>query len=283
MIRFSCADYTFPALTRFQALKVLRVLAFDFVDIGLFARSDHYSPAQLMQSGEVYIKQVRSELEAAELCVGDVFLQIGLDPSQCAVNAPNRLVRNENRMTFDRALEFCAAVGSCHLTGLPGVFHPNSDSHQDLALATEETSWRVDRCDAAGVQYSIEPHIGSICPDIESAKSFINGVRGLTLTLDYGHFVYSGHTSEQVHGLLPATSHLHLRGGARGRMQTSVQESTIDFVGVLRQLRRRRYQGLMALEYVHLDWENCNRVDNIAETIMLRRMLEAAIREMDKE
>lgn len=283
MIRFSCADYTFPTLTRLQTLKLLKLLEFDFVDIGLFARSDHYSPAQLSQFRDAYINEARSELETVELSVANVFLQAGLEPSQGAVNSPNPLVLTENRVTFERALEFCTALECRHLTGLPGVFHPDSDAHQDIALATQEAIWRVDRCAAEGVQYAIEPHIGSVCPDVDSTFAFLKCAYGLTLTLDYGHFIYSGQTSEQVHSLLSAASHIHVRGAAPKKLQTSFRENTIDFFGALRRLKQRSYQGLLALEYVWTDWESCNYSDNVAETTLLRHELEAAMQQIDKE
>ena len=61
-------------------------------------------------------------------------------------------------------------------------------------------------------------------------------------------------------------------------MQTSVAENEIDFEGMMAGLRRLRYQGTIALEYVWVDWQECNRTDNISETILLRERLRAAAR-----
>jgi sugar phosphate isomerase/epimerase len=276
MLNFSCADYSFPVLDRSAALWLIKLLGLTHVDIGLFARSSHFSPIELQASPRSYTTQILDELNSAELGVSDVFVQIGVDPSECSANDPNPVIRNNNRDVFTRSLEFCIALGCNHLTGLPGVFHPETSRDHDLELAVEEASRRVKECSAAGVHYAIEPHVGSICADVESTRAFLDAVEGLTLTLDYGHFVMAGETSAQVHNLLPSASHVHVRGGAAGRLQTSVEENTIDFPGMLSGLHRRAYDGFLALEYVWVDWNGCNRTDNVSETILLRRALESA-------
>ncbi len=274
MLKFSCADYTFPVLERPEALRLVKLLGFDHVDVGLFARSSHFSPMELWASPRSYTMQVLHDLKAAELGVSDVFVQIGVDPAECAVNDPSPAVRGKNRDMFTRALEFCVALGCDHLTGLPGVFHPVVARDRDLEVAAEETARRVTECASAGVRYAIEPHVDSICGDVESARAFLNAVEGLTLTLDYGHFLMVGQTSAQAHDLLPSASHVHVRGGAVGRLQTSVQENTIDFPGMMTGLQRLGYAGFLALEYVWVDWKECNRTDNVSETLLLRRELE---------
>lgn len=276
MLRFSCADYTFPVLERSVALRLIKLLGINHVDIGLFARSSHFSPMELQASPKKYTTQLLHELDETELSVSDVFVQIGVHPSQCAANDPSPLVRDKNRDVFARALEFCVALGCGHLTGLPGVFHAEASRDGDLELAAEEAVRRAKDCASAGVHYAIEPHLDSICENVDGTRAFLNASRGLTLTLDYGHFITSGETSERVHSLLPFASHVHVRGGAIGRLQTSVDENTIDFPGVVARLQELEYGGFLALEYVWVDWKGCNRTDNVSETVLLRRALESA-------
>jgi sugar phosphate isomerase/epimerase len=277
MFKFSCADFSFPVLERPAALKLVKLLGFDHVDIGLFARSTHFSPIDLQAAPQSYTAQVLQDLDDAELRASDVFVQIGVDPSERAANDPNPDIRIRNREVFSRALEVCVAVRCNHLTGLPGVFHSTSPRERDLETAAEETAWRLKECARVGVQYAIEPHIGSICGEVESARAFLRRVEGLTLTLDYGHFVMAGESSALVHDLLPFASHIHVRGGARDRLQTSVDENTIDFTGMLAGLKQLGFDGFLSLEYVWVDWNGCNRTDNVSETVLLRRALESEI------
>jgi sugar phosphate isomerase/epimerase len=158
------------------------------------------------------------------------------------------------------------------MTGLPGVDHGYEGT--DLALAVKEAAWRVRVCREAGIVYSIEPHIGSICPSVESTQRFLDQVEGLSLTLDYGHFVWAGEESSKVNSLLPFASHIHVRGGSPGRLQTSVAGNTIDFEGMMSGLHGQGYTGKFALEYVWIDWQGCNLSDNLSETILLRSRLQ---------
>jgi sugar phosphate isomerase/epimerase len=131
------------------------------------------------------------------------------------------------------------------VTGLPGVFHADASRDRDLELAAEEAVRRVNECARAGVRYAIEPHLDSIGENVDGTRAFLDASEWLTLTLDYGHFITSGETSEQVHTLLRFASHVHARGGAFGRLQTSVDENTIDFPGMLAGLRELGYSGFL--------------------------------------
>jgi sugar phosphate isomerase/epimerase len=277
MFKFSCADFTFPVLERSAALKLVKLLGFDHVDVGLFARSTHFSPIDLQAAPQSYTAQVLRDLDDAELRASDVFVQIGVDPSERAANDPSSDIRMKNREVFSRALEFCVTVRCNHLTGLPGVFHSTNPRERDLETAAEETAWRIKECAREGVKYAIEPHVGSICGEVESARAFLRRVEGLTLTLDYGHFVMAGESSALVHDLLPFASHVHVRGGAPNRLQTSVDENAIDFTGMLAGLKQLGFDGFLCLEYVWVDWNGCNRTDNVSETVLLRRALESQI------
>jgi sugar phosphate isomerase/epimerase len=135
----------------------------------------------------------------------------------------------------------------------------------------------------ADLAQQIEPHIGSICPDVASTRAFVESVPGLTLTLDYGHFVTAGTPCSEIHPLLPFASHLHARGGAPGQLQATVAENTIDFEGTVRRLRERKYRGCVAVEYVWTEWGQCNRADNVSETLLLRRRLGDLIRKTRRQ
>ena len=93
------------------------------------------------------------------------------------------------------------------------------------------------------------------------------------MTLDYGHFIYQGQTNESAHPLIPHASHFHARGGAKGKLQTMVSENEIDFETIVSRFKEIRYSGYTCLEYVHVDWEGCNRTDNVSETIRLQKLL----------
>lgn len=273
-MNLSCSDYTFPLLPPARRFALLELLGFHSVDIGLFERNSGLRPAQLAADPRAFTKRLKSELRSSSLRVADIFLQTGLEPTIAAANDPSLLVRSRNRKIFLLAVGLCTDLGCCHMTGLPGVRHEEISEADDLALAREEAAWRQSVAAGAGIKYAIEPHIGSLCSDIAATQTFVDSVPGLTLTLDYGHFVAAGIPSGEIHSLLPYASHLHARAGAPGKLQTTLDENTIDFGGIVQRLSKRKYRGALAVEYVWTEWQQCNRTDNVSETILLRRMLE---------
>jgi len=274
MVRFSCANFTFPLLTRVQMLQLLRLLEFEAIDLGLFARPTHFPLSEMLQEPRSSGLATRRELEACGLTPADVFLQIGEEPAQCSVNDPDPGVRRRNREVFAKALDFCSALGCPHMTGLPGVWHEATSCQDAIRLAQDETAWRVALARQAGMTYAVEAHVGSLLTAPDAVQQFLDAVPGLTLTLDYGHFIASGLDSQQVHPLTARASHIHVRGGCPGQLQARMADNTIDFAGIVPRLESRGYTGYYCLEYVWVDWQGCDRADNISETLLLRGQLQ---------
>lgn len=276
-IKYSCADFTFPLLPHDKVLRLIKLLEFDAVDLGIFEDRSHHSPSHIAKDPVREGKFLAGQLSSLGLEAADVFLQTGADPPIAAANSPDQSIRTNNREIFLKTLEFTNALGCSHITGLPGVVHEGENFQEDWKRACTEAQWRVETAKAAGIVYAIEPHVGSLLPDPASTFQFLRDCPGLTLTLDYGHFVYQGQTNESVHPLIPHASHFHARGGAKGKLQTIVAENKIDFRTIMSLLKKEGYSGSICLEYVYQDWEGCNRTDNVSETIKLYKLLNMLI------
>jgi len=272
--RFSCADFTFPLLPHEKVLKLLRLLAFEAVDLGIFENRSHHYPSRIHRDPVRMAEGMKEALESNQLTVSDVFVQTGPEPPVAAANDPDPAVRETNRALFDSMIRYTKLLGGSHITGLPGVVHQGSAGKEDWKLAVEEAKWRVERAGESGITYSIEPHVGSLLPDPGTTLEFLEVVPGLTLTLDYGHFIYQGMDNQSVHPLVAHASHFHARGGASGMLQSTMKDNTIDYRAIMEELEKSHYDGYLCMEYVWVDWEGCNRTDNISETILLRRELE---------
>ncbi len=269
---YSCADFTFPLLSHEKALDLVALLDFQAVDLGIFEDRSHLYPSQVAADPEGEADRLGERLKRRGLLPADVFVQTGAEPPIASANDPDPAVRAANRKTLEAMAAFTERLGATHLTGLPGVDH--GDAAGDWERAIEEARWRVELCRARGISYAIEPHIGSILPDPERTLRFLEAVPGLSLTLDYGHFIYSGLSNEAVHPLVPHASHFHARGGAKGLLQAPFEENTIDFPAILRKMAESEYSGWLCLEYVYVNWAGCNRTDNVSETLRLRELLE---------
>ena len=56
-------------------------------------------------------------------------------------------------------------------------------------------------------------------------------------------------------------------------MQCSFNENVIDYARVVDVMKEQGYSGYVGVEYVWIDWEHCNEVDNVSETILFRDFL----------
>ena len=271
-MKLSCADFTFPLLPHEDVLALIRLLGLDGVDLGIFSGRSHWTPEMILPDVPAAANRMKSALDRHGLSITDVFLQTGAEPPLRAANDPDATIREANREMFRGILDFAVRLGAKHLTGLPGVWHQGVEQTKDWSLAVEEARWRKDKATLAGIEYAVEPHVGSLTPDPESALRFVRE-SGVTVTLDYGHFVYQGMAPKAADVLLPHTSHFHARGGAKGQLQSTMKDNVIDFPAIRDALRARNYPGWMCLEYVWVDWEGCNRTDNVSETVILRDLL----------
>ncbi len=174
-----------------------------------------------------------------------------------------------------KTLDYAAAAGARHVTTLPGVYFDDEDSADSWQRCCDELAWRVEQAKEDRIVFSIEAHVGSLVPRPREALSLVGSVPGLTLTLDYTHFTRCGMPDRTVEPLVAHASHFHARGARKGRLQTSFKQNTIDYARVLRAMQKTNYRGYVGVEYVWIDWEHCNEVDNLSETIQLRDFLRA--------
>ncbi len=120
------------------------------------------------------------------------------------------------------------------------------------------------------VDVSDEDDVRRSLGETAAAARLVRSVPGLTLTLDYTHFTRCGIPDAEVEPLIAHASHFHARCARDGRLQASFQENTIDYARVLDVMRQVGYSGYVGVEYVWIDWEHCNEVDNLSETVLLR-------------
>jgi sugar phosphate isomerase/epimerase len=274
--RFACADFTFPLLSHDQALDLVALLGFEGIDIGLFQDRSHLQPATEFKAVAQNGRTLGQKLTDRGLQVADVFLQAAPDFASLAVNQPSPHRRATARDLFLRTLEYTLACGGRHVSGLPGVYFPEESRAASFGRCAAELAWRCERAAKAGLTFSVEAHVGSIAPHPQAALRLLAATPGLTLTLDYTHFTRRGIADATVEPLIAHARHFHARGARRGRLQSTVKANTIDYARVVQVMKQTGYGGYIGIEYVWIDWEHCNEVDNLSETLLLRQSIRDA-------
>lgn len=275
-MRLSCSDYTWPLIEHSAALDLIVALGCEAVDLGFMTGRSHVRPEHAHGSVALCAGAVRERVHVRGLAVADVFAIPYTDFETMAANNPDPAQQARSMQFFAEAVEFAALVGSSGLTTLPGVLFDGEPFEDALGRSADGLRRRVDMASARGLALSVEAHAGSLADTPEKAARLLERVPGLALTLDYAHFVYGGSTQPDIDPLLPRARHLQVRPGAPGRLQVAVAEDTIDWARVVAELNRIGYPGYLALEYTWQEWLECNRVDTVAESALLRDVLRSA-------
>ncbi|MBI2506231.1 MAG: sugar phosphate isomerase/epimerase [Candidatus Latescibacteria bacterium] len=268
--KFACADFTFPLLSHDQSLRLVSLLDFQGVDIGLFEERSHLWPSREFKNVAPSARALRKKLDNLGLRPADVFLQMAPDFRAFAINHPEGRRRKKARDWFLRTLDYTAECGGRHITILPGVHFEEESQADSLSRCADELAWRMAQAKKHRLTVSVEAHVGSIAPRPSLAAALIGQVPGLTLTLDYTHFTRIGLPDSSVEPLVKHASHFHVRGARRGRLQERFAHSTIDYARVFKAMQKTGYKGWIGIEYVWQDWEHCNECDNLSETILFR-------------
>lgn len=269
----ACADFTFPLLTHEQSLELISLLGFEGVDVGLFEGRSHRWPSHELADPAASGHGLAEQLSGRGLQCADLFLQMDQDFAKYAINHPEAARREKARDWFLRTLDYAQAAGSKHLTVLPGVNVQGEPESESWRRCCEELTWRLQRAAEHELTVSVEGHVGSIAPNRGKLARLLGDVPGLTLTLDYTHFTRAGVPDSEAEPLIRHASRFHVRGARPGRLQSSFAQNTIDYGRVLQVMRQVGYAGFVGVEYVWTDWEHCNEVDNLSETILFRDFL----------
>jgi sugar phosphate isomerase/epimerase len=278
-IKLACADFTFPLLPHDQVLRLVAMLGFEGVDVGLFEGRSHRWPSREFENVNRSARELKRQADDLGLKIADVFLQMAPEFEPYAINHPEAARRRKARDWFVRTLGYSEACGCSHVTVLPGVEVPGEPRDDSLGRAADELAWRVEQARYCHVELGVEAHVGSLVPDPHAARDLLARVPGLTLTLDYTHFTRAGLPDEAVEPLLARASHLHVRGAQPGRLQVAFKENAIDYRRIVQKLVERNYPGWLGVEYVWIDWEHCNECDNLSETILFRDFLHSLAKE----
>ena len=278
-LQLSGIDLTFPLLEFRKSLKLIKLLEFQSVDIALNAEENgrHLCTVKELKAPYANGKRLKEMLAEEELVQTDLFVFMG-DMTGMALNHPDREIRKENRERFVKAVEYAKSCGCGHMTLLPGM----PFDKESMELAAEELKYRTALAEENKIILSVEAHVDSVADTPAKARKLLEMVPGLTLTLDYSHFIRNGAGQSEIEDLIPFASHMHFRNASGKSTQTIFKESEIDYLRLLKRMRETGYDGGVTIEFCHNEWEGQNRVDTIGETIFLKEYLQESWRKMEE-
>ncbi len=278
-MKLSSVTFTWPLLPMDGAAAILSLLGFEYVDISGYtdAPFETITPWQISDDPDGAKAKVNAMQMEHGLQPADYFFSFGEGFRGSPVNHPDPHVRKRNRETFENVVSFCKDLGFSHITLLPGAIWNDLGPERSLELSAEGLSEIVAIGGEAGIPVGIEPHWESVVETIERTQRLLQMVNGLTLTLDYTHFIAQGVEQSEVDVLAPHASHFHARQGAPGHVQMGMDDGTLDYEQIMQVLKGAGYDGFLTLEHTYQEWKSCYKTENISETMRLADQLRELI------
>jgi sugar phosphate isomerase/epimerase len=262
MMELACHAWAFTDRSLEDMLGTVARLGFRNVD---FASGPHLDFESAAAQPGVVAQHIRSLLQYYHLNVTDLYLMLPY------INAPEPERREEQLDQFKKLLPFASAMGTPGITISPGILHKDGPDHS-LARSIPALLEIVQATD--DLRISFEPHMDSAVMSPEQALLVVEAVPGLSITLDYAHFIVQGYSLADIRPLLQHTSHIQIRQAVKGRLQTPFDQGRIDLNVLMNDLAREDYHGGISIEYMTtVGWHGMMPVNTIRETVKTRDAL----------
>ncbi len=271
--------WSFESLTLKDTLALCSGLGFSRVDIPAFRERGRngFDPFEVGERPQQHADSLLRELAPYGMEVPDFFPQFGASLHESSLNDPDPAVRARNRETIRGIIRFCQLAGIPGISLSPGVHHEQVSFEQNLDTSAQEFAILAEMAVDSGVTIRVEPHMHAIADTPERTLYLLHRASGAKVTLDYAHFMLQYISMDRIHKLLPHTDHVHVRQARMGKMQTRTEEGEIDYADIAARLAVCGYPGVLSIEYVNMDWYDCNQVDCISETLKTKAALERAL------
>lgn len=278
-MHLSCITFTFPLLPMEQSAAILRLLGFEYIDIIGYTKApfDALTPWDIQRDPKAAQAKFEAVTARSGLQPNDYFFTFGEGFSDRPVNTPDPALRAENRDLFKKVVAFCRENSLRHITMLPGIIWSDLGPERSLELSAEALHELVEIAGEAGLPVGIEPHVQSVSESIQRTQRLLAMTKGLTLTLDYTHFIAQGIPQHETDVLAPYASHFHARQGSPGHLQAGMDDGALDYPKIVQTLKQAGYEGFLTLEYTYQRWQGCDKTENVSETIRLMEQLQTAM------
>lgn len=247
--RLCGCSFIHPGCSLHEGLEVVHRLGFSSVDIGVGGGNNHYDAMQVAQAPIHFADEVRRETEHFALTPNECFaLNFGKP-----INSPDLNDRKDTLRLFAGLCCFAQLARFKSILLIPGPVYAEFGQCASLEFSALALNDLVCIADEYNLQLNIEADYESCANTPEAARELCERVPGLGLTLDYSHFIYQDIAQERIAVLHPYTRHIHIRQAAPEQIVTDVEQGSINYELVIKQLEESGYNGLYCIEYLSLD------------------------------
>lgn len=263
-MQFGCHTWGFNDKPLRETFGTIARMGFRYVDVG---SGPHLDVVAASEKPQKTADAFRRDMDAFNLHLSDLYLML---PRIAAEDDERR----EHEITsFKALLPFAVAMRTPGITVSPGV---SLSDEPDALIERAAGALRrlVDMAGEHDLPVSIEPHVDSIAATPERARTLLDRVDGLKLTLDWSHFVTQGIKPDAAAPLLRDVRHVQIRQAAPMRLQTPFDQGVLDIERVMTLLLSAGYGGVMTIEHMQtVGWHGTTAVNVVPEAMRLRDTL----------
>ena len=266
-LQIACHAWAYNTLPLEEAIGTIARLGFRYLDLGSGPHLDVNRAAAYPEAEAETILQL---LDKFGLALTDLYLMLP------HINSPDPAKRERQITLFERLIPFAEALGTPGVTISPGIIHKVDGVNHSLARAIPALLRMLLAAEDTELRISFEPHMDSVVQHPEQALLLLDAVPGLSLTLDYAHFVYQGIVWREVQPLLEHIAHVQIRQAKRNVLQTTHDSGTINLPQLVRNLYDGGYRGALTVEYMTtFGWHGMQNIRISHETVSTRDTLRA--------
>ncbi len=266
-LHIACHAWAYNNLSLEEAIGTIARLGFRYIDLGSGPHLDVNRAAAYPEAEAETILQL---LDKFALTLTDLYLMLP------HINSPDPAKRERQLTLFERLIPFAEALGTPGVTISPGIIHKEDGQDHSLARSVPALLRMLQAAEDTALRISFEPHMDSVAQKPEQALLLLSAVPGLSLTLDYAHFVYQGVVWREVEPLMEHVAHVQIRQAKRGVLQTAHDDGTINLSQLVQHLYEGGYRGTLAIEYMTtFGWHGMQNIRISRETVLTRDSLRA--------
>jgi sugar phosphate isomerase/epimerase len=232
-----------------EALAEVARLGFSHVDLIAIEGWDHVNLERLSTHYDLESGRVKSLLEKHGLTPFAV--NFGVDTTSPAADARANGSREATVEAMCRLMsELGVGVGAFY----PG-YHDDSQSWcppredvEDNALHAYRQMLAIAR--GYGLTIGPEPHCWSVFETPQQVRRLFAALPEISVVYDASHFLLQGLDLAETEFVLTGSHHIHLRGAAKGLVQTAFDRSPMDLEWLFKTMAKIGYRGGISIEYL---------------------------------
>jgi sugar phosphate isomerase/epimerase len=253
MLQLGCGSQNFRGLNLEDCVRLTAGMGFKYINIGAFNETHPVPPSKILADPQKAGREIRDVCARYEVTPVEFFIcsvVIG-DGSRVQPNDPDAKRREAMLEAFRKVCACAAEAGLSHIMGVPGEPQANDSPDHGMGISLDTLPRMQEIAKQASVGLTIEPHTGSLLTTPEATLAMLKKLPGMTLSLDYSHYIGAGFKPVDLLPLHKYAKHIHAKPARNGVPKCLFYDGDDYFEPLLKDLLEINWNGIVAMECMY--------------------------------